>query len=69
MYLHSDFYNGGFLDPAAKARRRGLGFGGDMSKPRLFIPESFEGCSAGYLDKTFKPGELVPGTYAFDNAL
>jgi exonuclease III len=38
---------------------RGLGFGGSRSKPRLFIPESLEGCTAGFLDNTFEEGRLV----------
>ena len=38
----------------------GLGFGGSPEHPRFFIPESFEHCTAGYLDKTFQEGELLP---------
>ena len=59
MYLHTDF-TGSKLDVDVNGRPHGLGFGGDMKKPRLFIPESFEQCSADFLDKTFQPGELVP---------
>lgn len=38
----------------------GMGFGGSLDKPRLFIPESLENCSAGFLDKTYVSGDLVP---------
>ena len=38
----------------------GLGFGGTLDNPRLFIPESFDHCNAGFLDKTYSPGNLLP---------
>lgn len=38
----------------------GIGFGGDTDKPRLFIPESLEECTASYLDTTFQTGDLLP---------
>ena len=40
--------------------RMGIGYGGTLEKPRLFIPESFENCSADFLDKTYQSGELLP---------
>ena len=57
MYLHSDYFQGAL---AVDGIPHGLGLGGTISKPRLFIPESFEHCTADYLDKTFEPGELLP---------
>uniref|UniRef100_A0A7S2IAT2 Oxidation resistance protein 1 n=1 Tax=Helicotheca tamesis TaxID=374047 RepID=A0A7S2IAT2_9STRA len=39
---------------------KGLGFGGNTNKPRLFIPESLELCTAGYLDTTYEQGDLLP---------
>jgi TLD len=57
MYLHSD------RDPisvSCHGHAHGLGFGGDLDKPRLFIPETFERCTADFLDKTFHNGELLP---------
>jgi hypothetical protein len=38
----------------------GIGFGGTTDKPRLFISESFDGCTAGTGDLTFEPGRLLP---------
>lgn len=38
----------------------GLGFGGTLDHPRLYIPESLEHCSAGFLDETYTPGNLLP---------
>ena len=38
----------------------GLGFGGSLDWPRLFIPESMENCHARFFDKTYEVGELVP---------
>mmetsp|Transcript_9132 Transcript_9132/g.13643 ORF Transcript_9132/g.13643 Transcript_9132/m.13643 type:complete len:209 (+) Transcript_9132:162-788(+) len=43
----------------AKGAVNGLGFGGTMEKPRLFISETFEGCEAGTFDYTFEPGPLL----------
>jgi hypothetical protein len=57
MYLHSDYFQGAL---AVDGIPHGLGLGGTISKPRLFIPESFEHCTADYLDKTFESGELLP---------
>lgn len=38
----------------------GIGFGGNLNEPRLFIPETLEECSAHYLDSTYRKGDLVP---------
>ena len=38
----------------------GLGFGGSLERPRLFIPESLEHCHARFFDKTYQVGELIP---------
>ena len=39
----------------------GLGFGGTLNQPRLFISEAFDTCHAGFLDNTFQKGNLLPG--------
>jgi hypothetical protein len=58
MYLHSKH---GQADPALLGGHPfGLGFGGTVENPRFFIPESFDHCSAHYLDSTFHQGELLP---------
>lgn len=56
MYCHSQVRNGKRTD----MRPHGLGFGGSDSKPRLFIPESLEDCSADFLDSTYESGDLLP---------
>jgi TLD len=38
----------------------GIGFGGTIDKPRLFLPESFDDCWAGTQDLTFENGLLLP---------
>ena len=38
----------------------GLGFGGSIYKPRLFLPESLEECSADFFDSTYESGDLLP---------
>jgi hypothetical protein len=58
MYLHAQIQN--CLVTDKQGLPHGVGFGGTLSKPRLFIPESFEHCSASFLDKTFQAGELLP---------
>lgn len=60
MYLHTDFYRSPLATKINSSTPRGLGFGGTVAKPRLFIPESFENCTAGFLDKTFQEGNLLP---------
>lgn len=58
MYLHSGLFSSS-LDLESQDLPHGIGFGGTSDKPRLFIPESFEGCSASFLDKTFESGDLL----------
>lgn len=57
-YLHTDTKSTLMLnvDPVSP----GLGFGGRLDWPRLFIPESMENCHARFFDKTYEVGELVP---------
>jgi len=58
MYLHSRESES---DPVLHhGHPFGLGFGGDLDRPRFFIPESFDNCTAAFLDKTFHQGELLP---------
>lgn len=40
----------------------GIGFGGSVQQPRLFLPESFEDCSALTQDLTYENGCLLPKT-------
>jgi len=59
MYLHStDMHSA--MDPLHDGLPHGIGFGGTLTKPRLFIPMSFEHCSADFLDNTFESGNLLP---------
>mmetsp|Transcript_13945 Transcript_13945/g.30485 ORF Transcript_13945/g.30485 Transcript_13945/m.30485 type:complete len:514 (+) Transcript_13945:134-1675(+) len=44
----------------------GLGFGGSLSRPRLFIPSSLEHCSAHGFDKTFESGSLLSSDAALE---
>jgi hypothetical protein len=58
-YLHTS--NRSTLMPnASQDLPSGLGFGGSIDQPRLYMPESMEHCKAGFLDKTYRPGELLP---------
>lgn len=59
IYLHSEEMHG-FIEPRYEGLPHGIGFGGSLSKPRLFIPTTLEHCSADYLDSTFESGELLP---------
>lgn len=43
----------------ARGAVNGIGFGGTLEKPRLFISETFEGCEAGSFDYTFESGPLL----------
>lgn len=38
----------------------GIGFGGSVDEPRLFLTESFDDCRAGARDLTFENGSLLP---------
>jgi hypothetical protein len=58
MYMHY-----GKLTRAVKLNGlpHGIGFGGSqLSKPRFFIPDSFENCSAEFMDTTFETGDILP---------
>jgi len=60
MYMHSTEHCRTII-PSLKDMPQGLGFGGNtLTKPRLFIPETLENCSAGFLDKTFETGDILP---------
>lgn len=59
MYLHSDMFSSS-LDFESQEHPKGIGFGGTSTKPRLFIPESFERCSADFMDRTYESGNLLP---------
>jgi hypothetical protein len=57
MYLHSSSWS----QPALKGFPYGLGFGGStFTKPRLYIPESMEHCTAGCMDTTYQVGDVLP---------
>jgi hypothetical protein len=57
MYCNSEARSRGYDGQA-----HGIGFGGDIDTPRLFIAESFEDCVARSQDLTFDYGELLPKT-------
>jgi hypothetical protein len=57
MYCHSHELDGKRQNDV---RPKGLGFGGTDAKPRLFIPESLEECSAAFFDSTYESGSLLP---------
>jgi TLD len=59
MYLHRTPPMIDDLTPI-EAQPHGLGLGGCMQKPRLFIPESMTRCSADFVDRTFASGSLLP---------
>lgn len=40
-------------------QKHGIGFGGTVQEPRLFISESFDDCLAGSADLTFERGHLL----------
>ena len=55
MYCNSKARSKGYDGQA-----HGIGFGGTVDCPRLFISETFEGCVAASGDMTFKAGYLLP---------
>ena len=57
MYCNSEGRSRGYDGQA-----HGIGFGGDVHKPRLFISETFENCIALSQDLTFEHGILLPKT-------
>jgi hypothetical protein len=60
MYLHSGEHASS-IEPQLAGLPRGIGFGGSTStKPRLFIPDTLEHCSAEYMDKSYQVGDLLP---------
>jgi hypothetical protein len=60
MYMHSGEFTSPFKPPI-DGLPHGIGFGGSLSsKPRFFIPDSLENCSAEFMDKTFEIGEILP---------
>eukprot|EP00980_Cylindrotheca_fusiformis_P019922 scaffold7017_cov134-Cylindrotheca_fusiformis.AAC.17 len=58
MYMHSS--NMKTPIEAQSALPYGIGFGGSLSKPRFFVPESLQQCSVDYMDKTFEIGDILP---------
>jgi hypothetical protein len=54
MYCNSFARSRGYDNQA-----HGIGFGGTVDKPRLFLPESFDDCWAGTQDLTFENGLLL----------
>jgi TLD len=55
MYCNSAARSKGYDQQA-----HGIGFGGSVQEPRLFLPESFEDCVAASQDLTFENGRLLP---------
>jgi hypothetical protein len=58
VYLHGSPRKSDCL-ASLESRVYGLGFGGCMEKPRLFIPEALVDCSAGIVDRTYAPGGML----------
>lgn len=58
MYCHGSSKRGSFV--GQEIPPLGLGFGGSIYKPRLFLPESLEECSADFFDSTYESGDLLP---------
>jgi TLD len=60
MYLHSG-ERAALLQPALQGLPHGIGFGGSTAtKPRLFIPDTLEHCTAGFMDTTYQVGDVLP---------
>lgn len=59
MYMH---YGGirSPVNPPLDGMPHGIGFGGSLSKPRFFIPDSLDNCSAAFMDRTFETGNILP---------
>lgn len=57
MYCNSTARSKGYDQQA-----HGIGFGGSVHEPRLFISESFDDCIAASQDLTFENGQLLPLT-------
>jgi hypothetical protein len=56
MYCNSFARSRGYDQQA-----HGIGFGGSINQPRLFLAESFDDCRAQAQDMTFEKGPLLPG--------
>ena len=54
MYCNSYARSRGYDNQA-----HGIGFGGDVSEPRLFLAEAWDNCSASSRDMTFENGALL----------
>jgi hypothetical protein len=60
MFMHSGD-SSALLQPALKGLPHGIGFGGSTtSMPRLFIPDTLENCTTGFIDATFQVGDVLP---------
>lgn len=57
MYCNSEARSRGY-----DQQSHGIGFGGDVHQPRLFIAESFDDCVARAQDLTFEYGPLLAKT-------
>lgn len=55
MYCNSSARSKGYDQQA-----HGIGFGGTVQQPRLFLEESFENCTASSRDLTYENGHLLP---------
>jgi hypothetical protein len=58
MYCNSFARSRGYDQQA-----HGLGFGGTVDEPRLFLAENFDDCVAAGADMTFENGSLLPQQY------
>jgi hypothetical protein len=60
MYMHSGDRHAP-LQPSLAGLPHGIGFGGSATtKPRLFIPDTLEHCTAGFMDDTYEVGDVLP---------
>jgi len=62
-----------YCNPQARSKgydglAHGIGFGGDTSKPRLFITETLDECIASSNDLTFVGGELLASSTSNSNS-
>lgn len=65
MYCNSHARSRGYDQQA-----HGIGFGGTVDRPRLFLAESFDNCRAASQDLTFEKGALLDTkspTFEIDN--
>jgi hypothetical protein len=60
MYMHSSNRRTP-LQPSLEGLPHGISFGGSATtKPRLFIPDTLERCTAGFMDDPYQAGDLLP---------